>query len=68
VDEAELAEHVVGLTCSLASCQFRYLMPVFLVLNWCPANLGRRTVLYAILLHVKLVMQNSLKDKILYVY
>ncbi|CAK8578895.1 unnamed protein product [Lathyrus sativus] len=23
VDEAELAEHVVGLTCSLASCQFR---------------------------------------------
>ncbi|KZV19228.1 hypothetical protein F511_38031 [Dorcoceras hygrometricum] len=24
IDEAELAEHVVGLTCSLASCQFRY--------------------------------------------
>lgn len=23
IDEAELAEHVVGLTCSLASCQFR---------------------------------------------
>lgn len=23
VDEAELAEHVVGLTCSLASCHFR---------------------------------------------
>lgn len=23
VDEAELAEHIVGLTCSLASCQFR---------------------------------------------
>lgn len=24
VDEAEVAEHVVGLTSSLASCQFRY--------------------------------------------
>jgi len=33
VDEAELAEHVAGLTCSLASCQFRYLMPLILVLN-----------------------------------
>ncbi|XP_028105515.1 crossover junction endonuclease EME1B-like [Camellia sinensis] len=29
VDEAELAEHVVGLTCSLASCQFRYCMVNF---------------------------------------
>lgn len=28
IDEAELAEHVVGLTSSLASCQFRYLVPV----------------------------------------
>ncbi|RVX21466.1 Crossover junction endonuclease EME1B [Vitis vinifera] len=29
IDEAELAEHVVGLTCSLASCQFRYCMLIF---------------------------------------
>lgn len=24
IDEAELAEHIVGLTCNLSSCQFRY--------------------------------------------
>lgn len=35
-DEAELAEHVVGLTSGLASCQFRYIVPVctFLLKTW----------------------------------
>ena len=31
VDEAEVAEHIVGLTSSLASCQFRYQKSTILI-------------------------------------
>ena len=41
VDEAELAEHVVGLTCSLASCQFRLVFSYMTLVTFA----GMRTVI-----------------------
>ncbi|URE09756.1 ERCC4 domain [Musa troglodytarum] len=38
IDEAELAEHVVGLTCSLANCQFRSRLET--CLHWNQARAG----------------------------